>query len=75
MPSSDWPPPATTDEGTSLTTPVPTVPPVKTPLGELAPGAELTQGDEGIQPQDDGAAEGDEEEEPSDEQPDQPETE
>jgi hypothetical protein len=37
IPSSDWPPPRTTDEGALLVTPAPTVPPGKPPIGELTP--------------------------------------
>ena len=43
MPSSDWPPPRTTDEGTLLVTPTPTVPPGKPPIGELTPEGGGTQ--------------------------------
>ena len=43
IPSSDWPPLRTTDEGGSLVTPTPTVPPGKPLIGELTPEGGGTQ--------------------------------
>lgn len=73
VPDSDWPPASTTDEDILLTTPTPTVPPLKSPFGALSPGVGTLQGDEAAQPQteDDGTTGGDEE--PPSEQPEQPE--
>ena len=63
--SSSWDPPATTDEGTSPTTPLPAVPPGKPLIGDLIPEGG------GTQPQTQPDESDDRGEDPEDDQPEQ----